>query len=152
MFVIHLPLAPAGMEEERPAADAGSRLTGRKLRLLALDDDIHVLDAVAMMARSLGHHIEVHVNYQSLRDRLATGGVSDLLILDLDMPDISGVEVIHRLRSEHPGLPVMIASGHSTSSKLEEVRRLGVRVFLRKPFGAAELDRALEETLREQGA
>jgi len=152
IFAIHLPLAPAGTAEERPVVDAASRLTGRKLRLLALDDDIHVLDAVAMMACSLGHDIEVHVNYQSLRDRLATGGVPDLLILDLDMPDISGVEVIHRLRSEHPGLPVLIASGHSTSSKLEEVRGLGVRVFLRKPFGASELDRALEETLREQGA
>jgi len=150
-FVIYLPLAPAGMVEERPAADAASRLTGRKLRLLALDDDIHVLDAVAMMARSLGHQIEVHVNYQSLRDRLVTGGVPDLLILDLDMPDISGVEVIRRLRTEHPDLPVMIASGHSTSSRLEEVRRLGVHVFLRKPFGASELDRALEETLRKQG-
>jgi C4-dicarboxylate-specific signal transduction histidine kinase/ActR/RegA family two-component response regulator len=152
VFIIHLALAPEGTEEERPPVDAASRLAGRGLRLLALDDDIHVLDAVAIMARSLGHHIEVHVNYQSLHDRLATGGVPDLLILDLDMPDISGLEVVHRLRSEHPGLPVMIASGHSTSSKLEEVRRLGVRVFLRKPFGASELDRALQETLREQGA
>lgn len=151
-FIIHFPLAPPGTEGEAASVDASNHLSGRKLRIAALDDDVHVLDVVATMANSLGHHTEVYGNYQSLRDRLATGSPPDVLILDLDMPDVPGLDVLRRLQKEHPRLPVMIASGHSSSATLDEVRSLGVRVFLRKPFGATDLDRALEEMLREPTA
>jgi len=148
-FVVTFPLAPPGTECEAASLDVSTRLSGRKLRIAALDDDVHVLDVVATMARALGHHMDVHGNYQSLRDQLATGILPDVLILDLDMPDVPGLEVLRRIQEEYPALPVMIASGHSSSATLGEVRKLGVRVFLPKPFGSADLDRALEETLRE---
>jgi nitrogen-specific signal transduction histidine kinase/CheY-like chemotaxis protein len=151
-FVLNFPPAPPGTESEAPSQDASVRVSGRKLRIAALDDDVHVLDVISTMAHSLGHQADVHGNYRSLQDRLAAGTLPDLLILDLDMPDISGLEVLRRVQKEHPGLPVMIASGHSSSATLEEVRALGVRVFLKKPFGAADLDRAMEETLREPTA
>jgi C4-dicarboxylate-specific signal transduction histidine kinase/CheY-like chemotaxis protein len=148
-FVINFPLAPPGTEGEAATAAPSTRLSGRKLRIAALDDDVHVLDVVATMAHSLGHQVDVYGNYQSLRDRLGTGDLPDLVILDLDMPDVPGLDVLRRVQKEYPRLPVMIASGHSSSGTLEEIRKLGVRVFLRKPFGASDLDRALEEALRE---
>jgi two-component system response regulator HydG len=64
------------------------------------------------------------------------------------MPDVGGLEVLRWLRRERIQIPVMVASGHTGANTYEEVRRLGVRQYLRKPFGAQDLQKAIEETLR----
>jgi DNA-binding NarL/FixJ family response regulator len=65
------------------------------------------------------------------------------------MPDMPGQEVLRAVHAEHPDLPVLIASGHTVSETFDEVRRMGVRVFLRKPFGTSDLGRAIEESMGE---
>ena len=151
-FIMTLPLASHGAG---PSAGASHRqeTAGRgKLRIAALDDDIHVLEALETMCRTLGHEVAIHTNHLSLVSGIRRAGAPDLLILDLEMPGLSGTQALRNLRREHPDLRVLVASGQSSTAAAEEIRRLGVRVFLPKPFGAEDLARAIEEVLRDPEA
>ncbi|MBK8802928.1 MAG: response regulator [Fibrobacteres bacterium] len=147
-FVISLPLAGEGIRPDPVPSLPEVPLAVRKLRIAALDDDLHVLDAISTMVHTMGHTVEVFADFQSLRTRLSMTTPFDLVILDLDMPDVGGLEVLRWLRRERIQIPVMVASGHTGANTYEEVRRLGVRQYLRKPFGAQDLQKAIEETLR----
>lgn len=147
-FVISLPLASEGIRPDPGPSIPEVPLAVRKLRIAALDDDLHVLDAVATMVHAMGHTVEVFSDFQSLRERLNMTTPFDLVILDLDMPDVGGLEVLRWLRRERIQIPVLVASGHTGANTYDEVRRLGVRQYLRKPFGAQDLQKAIEETLR----
>lgn len=147
-FVISLPLAPEGVRPDPGPSLPEVPLAVRKLRIAALDDDLHVLDAIATMVHAMGHVAEVFGDFQSLRTRLTTGTPFDLVILDLDMPDVGGLEVLRWLRREKIQIPVLVASGHTGANTYEEVKRLGVREYLRKPFGAQDLQKAIEESVR----
>ncbi|HNY30537.1 MAG TPA: ATP-binding protein [Fibrobacteria bacterium] len=147
-FVISLPLAPRDARPDPGPSHPEVPLAVRKLRIAALDDDLHVLDAIATMVHAMGHSVEVFANFQTLRTRLSMTTPFDLVILDLDMPDVGGLEVLRWLRREKIQIPVMVASGHSGANTYDEVRRLGVREYLRKPFGAQDLQKAIEESLR----
>ena len=74
---------------------------------------------------------------------------ADLVITDILMPGQEGLETIHVLLRERPGLPVIAISGGSVHSKLylEMAATLGAHRVLAKPFSPADLVRAVEEVL-----
>jgi CheY-like chemotaxis protein len=122
----------------------------RRLRIVALDDDQHVRETLQMMLQSMGHQIETFATFSELWTRMKSGLSVDLLILDLQMPGVNGLEALKRLRETFPELPVMTASGHYTSASMDDLKALGVQVMLAKPFGALEMAPALEKAARRQ--
>lgn len=60
------------------------------------------------------------------------GGVS-LVLLDLNLPDIYGVQVLVKIKKINPDIPVVIVTGHGTETDREECMRLGARDFTNKP-------------------
>lgn len=75
-----------------------------------------------------------------------------LLILDLMMPEIDGLEVLRRVRQDPrlEKLPVVLLSGMDVSSVSVEAERLGVRCFLHKPFDLRTIERLAAEALAGQ--
>jgi DNA-binding NarL/FixJ family response regulator len=71
----------------------------------------------------------------------------DILILDILLPDISGVEVLHRLRHEIPGLQVLVFSGKSERQLARGLIKEGVRGFVNKNSSLSELRKAMEALL-----
>lgn len=57
----------------------------------------------------------------------------DVMVLDLKMPGIDGMEVLRRVRSKYPGIQVIIQTGHGNDLDEAEARRLGVFDYLKKP-------------------
>jgi DNA-binding NarL/FixJ family response regulator len=68
----------------------------------------------------------------------------DILILDILLPDISGVEVLHRLRNAIPGLSVLVFSGKSERQLARGLVKEGVRGFVNKNSPLAELRKAMD--------
>ena len=66
----------------------------------------------------------------------------DLIITDLRMPGMDGVELVRRLKTDHPDLAVVVMTAYGTIESAVEAMRLGAADYLVKPFEAAEVDGA----------
>ena len=138
------PLAPA-QPPARADAEAAPASSQRTLRVLLVDDDDLVRETFLNMLEVVGHHPQgVSGGREALR-HLAEGPLPDLVIMDINMPDMDGLETLGHLRSRWPGLPVLMLSGHvddRAQGLLEQYP--GVRV-LHKPCDMTDLRRVLQD-------
>ena len=145
-IALTFPLAPVQppASAEAEAAPASSQ---RTLRVLLVDDDDLVRETFLNMLEVVGHHPKgVSGGRQALR-QLAEGPLPDLVIMDINMPDMDGLETLGHLRSRWPGLPVLMLSGH-VDDRAKGLLELypGVRI-LHKPCDMTDLRRVLQDWL-----
>lgn len=118
-------------------------------RILLIDDEAGVRKAVARFLRTLGHDVlEAEGGGEGLR--LASRVRVDLVITDLNMPGVDGIEVIMALRESAPGIPVIAISGGGLVPKgllLDSAGLLGAMVVLAKPFELGEVRDAVARAL-----
>lgn len=72
----------------------------------------------------------------------------NVLLLDLNMPRMNGLDALQTLRHDHPKLAVIMISSDATLSNVEEARALGVDNFIVKPFNAARVLAAITRSLK----
>jgi len=112
------------------------------MRILIVDADPAVADVLANAVATLGH--EAAVANRGLDALIfCNARPVDALFLDIDLPDLHGIEVLRRLRRTHPKLPVVILSGGALLDEVAEARWLGVAAILKKPWVLAKLTQAL---------
>jgi CheY-like chemotaxis protein len=78
-------------------------------------------------------------------------GPVDLVVSDIKLPGMSGIELVRNVRKIHPGARAILITGHSTSPIRKEVEELGVVALLRKPIGTSLFLEAVASVLRDQG-
>ncbi len=84
-------------------------------------------------------------------DRLA-GEPFDLVISDLKMPGIGGLELLAHVRQNQPGLPLIVITAHGTVDSAVEALKLGAHDYITKPFDHTELRAAVDKALRVERA
>jgi two-component system KDP operon response regulator KdpE len=106
-------------------------------RVLVVDDEPQIVRALSINLRA--RHYEVHTARNG-REALSTAAAHppDLVILDLGLPDLDGVEVIEGLRG-WTSVPILVLSGRSDSSDKVGALDAGADDYLTKPFGVDEL-------------
>jgi two-component system KDP operon response regulator KdpE len=106
-------------------------------RVLAVDDEPQILRALAINLRARGYHV---LTAADGRQALAAAAASppDLVILDLGLPDLDGVDVISGLRG-WTTVPILVLSGRSDSADKVEALDAGADDYVTKPFGMDEL-------------
>lgn len=112
--------------------------SGTQVRVLAIDDQPVILDLIAAMCQSLGCEVDRAASGED-GVRLAQQHRYDLVLTDLSMPDLSGLDVARKVREFRPGTPVALVTGFDKGLSEEELRRAGIRVVLRKPFRIEQL-------------
>jgi UDP-3-O-acyl N-acetylglucosamine deacetylase len=102
-------------------------------RILVVDDDVGVVHSVEAVLRDEGFDV-VAVN--GGRDAVAAveRWSPSLVLLDVWMPDLDGIEVLERIRAKRKDLPVVVVSGHGTVELAVKATRLGAVDFIEKPF------------------
>jgi PAS domain S-box-containing protein len=135
--------APAA-EAASAASDGTTQATmDQPLRILLVDDDELIRSIMPPMLRQLGHQVETASGGLEAVRRLSAGLEADLVILDHNMPGLSGAETLPRLLQLCPTIRVLIATGfQDTELKLLLADFPSVRT-LQKPFSLAELRQAL---------
>jgi DNA-binding response OmpR family regulator len=71
----------------------------------------------------------------------------DVALLDVHLPDASGIDLCARLREQYPGLPVIVCTGEATPEEAAELLRLGAHRYLQKPVSPDELLSTVEASL-----
>ncbi len=145
-FHVFFPLIP--MEEERiPTAEACILPTGVE-RILLVDDDQQIVKMLQYMLKSLGY--QVSVRYSSI-DALELFKLKpndfDLVISDMTMPNMSGMELSRRIRHIRGNTPVIICTGYSDLIDSKKAREMGLSGFLMKPVIKQELAAAVRRAL-----
>ena len=114
----------------------------RRMRVLFVEDNADVREAVAMLLQEQALDLLTCDSGESA-EAAFFGGDFDLLLTDVSLPAMSGVELARRLLRQRPGLWVAFLSGHAMDEQLEA---LGPQVrFLRKPFHPDELEALIEQ-------
>ena len=115
------------------------------LRIL-LADDVDVNRQVASsMLRKRGHHVTMVVNGREALDAVR-GGVFDVVVMDVQMPEMDGVEATRQIRADgrFNALPIIALTAHALAEERERCLAGGMSGFLSKPFKAHELFAAVE--------
>jgi len=109
-----------------------------KIKLLLVDDEEDYVKTMAerMEMRDVGSRVALS-GEEALQ--MVDEDAPDVMVLDLRMPGINGMEVLERVKREHPQVQVIILTGHGSEKEESEARRLGAFQYLQKPADTSEL-------------
>jgi CheY-like chemotaxis protein len=112
-------------------------------RILVVEDQAQVRAVLAELLERAGYAVTAVSHGE---DALAAGGSFDLLLTDIVMPGISGVELAERMRADHPDLRIVFTSGYA-GDRLEGALEQVDATFLQKPYRGDELRKAIRLSL-----
>jgi FixJ family two-component response regulator len=115
-------------------------------RIAIVDDDRSMCTALQRLLRLAGFDVETFPSGEAFLGSLPAG-TPDCLILDLQMPGMTGFEVQVRLAEARVGVPVVTITGHDSPAAQERALAGGARVYLRKPVCEEELLAAIERCI-----
>lgn len=115
-------------------------------RILVVDDDVALGRALAINMKARGLDVELATTGQAALD-LASRFHPQAVVLDLGLPDLDGIEVLHGIRGWNP-VPVVVLSARSTSDEKVAALDAGADDYITKPFEMNELLARLRAALR----
>ncbi len=116
-------------------------MRGLMARILVIDDEPNILRNVREILEEEGHEVREALTGEAAMEILAGTSV-DLIVSDINMPDMDGIEVLIRVHDEYPGTRLMAMSGGGYIAKEELLRcasMLGAVAILEKPFTVEEM-------------
>jgi two-component system KDP operon response regulator KdpE len=119
-------------------------------KVLVVDDDPSLLKALRIGLTARGDEVLVAHSGTEAINQVALAG-PDLVILDLGLPDLDGLDVCRRIR-EFSEVPVVVLSAYGDERRKVEALDSGADDFVTKPFGMAELEARLRVALRHSSA
>jgi len=117
-------------------------------RILIVDDEKNIRLMLSQALASDATLVETAVNGEEALQKLERSAY-DLMLLDLRMPGMSGLEVLRQAHAQYPAMPVIVLTAHGTVESAVEAMRGGAVNFLQKPFSPREIRDAVEKALPE---
>ena len=112
--------------------------------ILLVDDDPRVLEPTKELLESMGHSVDLARDGQEAYERFkASSNRWDIVITDLVMPRMGGLESAIKMRELRPDFPVIFATGYDQSLVLEKTREMDNATLIGKPFNPDELDQII---------
>ncbi len=114
-----------------------------------VDDDDEMSHAVKLMLQLLDSTVEIFRDARSAAKRLLAGDRPDLIVLDINMPEVSGIDFLEflRMRDDLKEIPVVMLSSETTDIQVDEAMRIGANAFVFKPVTLEELEEAIRIAL-----
>ena len=127
-------------------------MAGKTVRILMVEDEVGVAETVLDLLRLLGHEVTLSQSGEEALPLLDGGQSFDILISDVVMPGISGVDLACEVRKRVPGIRVILTSGFSANA-LEDARGdIQDYVFLHKPYSLGDLSDSIARCLGDGAA
>jgi len=116
-------------------------------RVLLIEDDPDTGESLGALLQASGHEVSWARNGREATGLLGGGGDFDLVLTDILMPDMDGLESIQFLKRTRPELPIIAMTGQRNTPYLRAATLFGAKATLNKPFGLKELQTAITTVL-----
>jgi DNA-binding response OmpR family regulator len=117
--------------------------------VLLMEDEMNVAKGLEMVMREEGYEVDLADTGQGALDKFRASEF-DLLVADLRLPDMDGMDVVQHVREKRPKTNVVIITGYPSVSSAVQAVRMGVSDYLRKPFTEDEFKTAVKSALKEK--
>jgi DNA-binding NtrC family response regulator len=116
--------------------------------ILVVDDEKLICEQLQRSYSDCGYSVDIAVSGENALDRLKTGDI-DLVVTDIRLPGMSGVELTMRVRDSFPDIPVIVITGHAAIDSAIEVLKRGASDYIIKPFSTAAIQQATRLALEK---
>lgn len=121
-------------------------------RILLVDDEESVLRTVGMLFRSEGHEVVPVRESEQAAEMLKSSEKYDLLLTDIRMAPIDGMEIIRLARKVRPDMNIVVISAYCSEKTVKQAMALGCTTYVKKPFKTDEVLNAVRYALEKSGA
>ncbi|MHC1727512.1 MAG: cache domain-containing protein [Syntrophobacteraceae bacterium] len=145
-FDVYLPR----VEEETmsPVAEAAEQSPVGSERILFVDDEKGLADLGKEMLESLGYKVTARTSSPDAFDAFRAAPLSfDLVITDMTMPVMTGIDLAKKMTSIRPGIPIILCTGFSEALMGKQTRACGICEILLKPYAITTLAKTIRTTL-----
>ena len=119
----------------------------RQSNIMVVDDEATVCRSVEKILSRRGYQVAQALCVSEALDTMEAGAKYDLVIADLMMPQVGGIELLKIVQERWPKTPVLIITGYASIASAVEATRYGAVGYLPKPFTPEELEQAVEKVL-----
>ena len=121
----------------------------KSMRILAVDDDETIIKLYNNILKNMGHDIEVAYSGAEAIEKVAKESF-DMFILDLILPDITGTELLKKIKEKIQGAPVIIVTANPTlESSMDAIKTGGVYDYIVKPFESKDLHSVIQRAIEK---
>jgi PAS domain S-box-containing protein len=146
-FTIYLPESSSAFATEVPDDSVCVKGTGT---ILIIDDEQVIGDTLREILKDLGYSPEVFCDPLEAMEYFGKNhGTIAVVVLDLIMPKMSGLDLFRAFKKLDPGVKVVVASGYSDNNQEKLIMQEGAKEFVEKPYRARELSKALARVVGE---
>jgi CheY-like chemotaxis protein len=145
-FDIYLP-ASSRQELENEIKTLQAIVKGNETILLVDDEEV-IIDVSKEVLKMLGYNVLIaHSGHEAITIYSGKKDEIDLVVQDMIMPGMSGVETFYALKNINPAVKVILSSGYVINQQVENIMEHGCRAFIQKPFRMEELSIKIRNVL-----
>ncbi len=146
-FTLYFPQVPAAETVEIEQQKASATILRGREHIFLVDDEPVVIAMAQEMLQSLGYKVSVCLNPHAALQQLLEADDIDLLLTDLTMPEMTGIELAEKLKQQKPDIPIILYSGYLDLLQKSELQNGAINQLLYKPFTVEELSHAVRQAL-----
>ena len=117
-------------------------------KIIIIDDDASILKIMGTVAQKMGHQVQMYLTGREGMEAMEREK-AELLIVDLKITDMSGLEIIQDCRARFPQTEVVMVTGYASVETAVEAMKLGAFDYLTKPFDLEDLQRTINRALQK---
>lgn len=143
VFTLYFPVCRDKIISEKATSEFPS-LTGKNEKILLVDDIQQQLDIASLILSNLNYTVFTATSGEEAVAFLENNNV-DLIVLDMIMePGMDGLDTYRKIIDNNPGQKAIIASGFSETDRIRKAMKLGVALYLKKPYSVANLGQSVK--------
>ncbi|MBC8393372.1 MAG: PAS domain S-box protein [Deltaproteobacteria bacterium] len=120
-------------------------------RILLVDDEVALIDAERQMLMRLGYEVVSRTSsIEALELFRVKADQFDMIITDMTMPNMTGVELAHEVKKIRPDIPIILCTGFSELINEEKAKKMGIKAFVMKPIVMREIGATIRKVMDKE--
>ena len=147
-FSIIFPISEKKVEEPPKVNEKAS---GGNEKILFVDDDPAIAQMIKKSLERINYSVEIHTNpLDAIKTIQEKPDYFDLVITDMTMPHMTGIELFEKIKKIQSELPVIICTGHSSIIDESQAKKIGIDAFIMKPISRNKLAKCIRKVLNNK--